>query len=531
VAQKLKRAATPQTSTKRAVIYCRVSTAAQAEDDKISLGEQLADCETYCKERGYEVVATYQDIMSGATSKRPDFQRMISAAGEGAFDVVVTWKVDRIGRGLFPMARLLEALEPNGIHIEAVKEQVDQRYLGLFASVGKIELDNIRERTMNMRRAYARQGKVKNGAVRYGYRLNDATEPVIDPEESKILLEAATRYAAGELLADVVRDFRARGVPTRAGHTIRHGLPWPEPYLSRLVGDEAYFTGKRTFGGETVQYPPIYSAELWSEISARRRQNKQWNKRNTKDEWLLQNLLVCRCCEMRFICRAQLYYYIRRADGSVERRNYSQPRRFYRCQGMTKYPETYKCRPSGQLTAKDVEAAVWAALTEALDQPENLVAGIRQRIAELENQEEEPEIGDADRQLSLLKVERVEYVRQRARGRIDDATLDKLLAENDAQTTYWQERADSYAKLRSGVEAQRRMLESATSYLEGLREQISRRLDELTFTERRDLLTTLVDRIWVEQDESMTMEGVLSGAVDSDQERVNSLTALSRAIM
>src|SRR5687767_10695876 len=99
---------------KRAAIYCRVSSQGQAEDDKVSLSEQLAACEAYCAERGYAVAARYQDVKSGTTSKRPDFLRLLQDVGQRRIDVVVCWKVDRLGRGLFPMARLLEAVEPAG---------------------------------------------------------------------------------------------------------------------------------------------------------------------------------------------------------------------------------------------------------------------------------------------------------------------------------------------------------------------------------------------------------------------------------
>jgi DNA invertase Pin-like site-specific DNA recombinase len=180
----------------------------------VSLSEQVAACEAYCAycaERGYAVAARYQDVRSGTTSKRPDFLRLLQDVGQRRFDVVVCWKVDRLGRGLFPMARLLEAVEPAGATIEAVTERVDQRYLGLFASVGKIELDNIRERTTAMRRAYARKGKVMNGAVRYGYRIGAANEPEIDPDEAEVLLRGVReRFDAEQRLrADVAAQRRA----------------------------------------------------------------------------------------------------------------------------------------------------------------------------------------------------------------------------------------------------------------------------------------------------------------------------------
>ena len=58
--------------TKRAAIYCRVSSQGQAEDDKVSLSEQLAACEAYCAEHGYAVAARLPGRAPGsAGASRP----------------------------------------------------------------------------------------------------------------------------------------------------------------------------------------------------------------------------------------------------------------------------------------------------------------------------------------------------------------------------------------------------------------------------------------------------------------------------
>jgi DNA invertase Pin-like site-specific DNA recombinase len=530
---------------KRAAIYCRVSTPDQAEEDKVSLGEQLADCEAHCAERGYEVIARYRDVKTGTTSRRPDFQRMIAALVDGdkpavprPFDVIVCWKVDRLGRGMFPMARLLEVTDPAGIAIEAVKERVDQRYLGLFAIVGKIELDNTRERTTEMRRAYARRGKIMNAAVRYGYRIGADGRAEIDPAESAILLEVAGRYAGGEPLTAILDDLRARRVPTRSPKTIKHGLPWPEAYVSKLLADEAYHTGRRTFGGETVPYPPIFDAELWEAVKARRALNAYRAKRNTKVEYLLQHLMRCRCCGLGFTAQTKRYTYSRPTkEGRRIRYQKAPPTRVYGCGGIIEYPSVYACRKPGRLLADAVEAAVWQRLVGALRDPDTLLQGVRARLAALEAAAaEEPYGPDADRQLAQMKLERLEIVRQRARGAIDDATMDLLTGEVDARAASLQERAEAERRLRADAEAQRRVYQNASAYLDGLRRRVGNRIDALTFAERRELLLALVDQIWVDGDNNLTIEGALGDApADQDGEDssylVNCSIALSKPSM
>ena len=59
----------------RAAAYIRVSTERQAEEDRVSLGEQQKDIETHCGQRGHTLVKEYQDVGSGASKRRPNSNR------------------------------------------------------------------------------------------------------------------------------------------------------------------------------------------------------------------------------------------------------------------------------------------------------------------------------------------------------------------------------------------------------------------------------------------------------------------------
>ena len=97
--------------TNRAAIYARVSDKSQAEEDKTSLSEQTIDMEAYCERRGLIITARYQEIGKGWSKKRTEFQRMLADAREGRFDTIVCWKSDRLSRGVYPAAALMEVVE------------------------------------------------------------------------------------------------------------------------------------------------------------------------------------------------------------------------------------------------------------------------------------------------------------------------------------------------------------------------------------------------------------------------------------
>ena len=69
----------------RAALYARVSSDAQAGEDKVSLGEQMAALKDYCRERDIEVADVFQDIAPGSTARRPAFQAMLEGARKGQF--------------------------------------------------------------------------------------------------------------------------------------------------------------------------------------------------------------------------------------------------------------------------------------------------------------------------------------------------------------------------------------------------------------------------------------------------------------
>ena len=71
---------------------------------------------------------------------------MLADAREGRFDTIVCWKSDRLSRGMYPAAALMEVVEAYQTRLEAVMDTIDMKTFGLIAAIGKIELDNFRER-------------------------------------------------------------------------------------------------------------------------------------------------------------------------------------------------------------------------------------------------------------------------------------------------------------------------------------------------------------------------------------------------
>ena len=177
-------------STPTAALYARVSSEAQAEDDKTSLDEQARDIEAYASERGYSIVQRYQDVESGISRTRPGFRRLQADARAGAFDVVLAWKADRLARSGSAMGDLLDAVEPRRVGIETVRETFDKRYAELLASIARMERQNFVERSLLGKRGAARAGRIPAGRPLFGYRKDAEGRPVVDEHEAIVVAPA-----------------------------------------------------------------------------------------------------------------------------------------------------------------------------------------------------------------------------------------------------------------------------------------------------------------------------------------------------
>ena len=107
----------------------------------------------------------YQDIASGARTERPALNEMINHLRPG--DVLVIWKLDRLGRSLNHLIGLVNDLMKKNIGLQSLHDPIDtttaqgRLSFNLFASLAEFERDLIRERTqagLSAARARGRNG-------------------------------------------------------------------------------------------------------------------------------------------------------------------------------------------------------------------------------------------------------------------------------------------------------------------------------------------------------------------------------------
>lgn len=119
--------------------YARVSTDAQ----QLSLQRDAlmqADC-----------VSIYEETASGKNAQRPELEQCLKALRAG--DTLVVWRLDRLGRSLPDLLRIVGELKQRGIGFESLTERIEagtasgDLIFHVFAALAEFERELIRERT------------------------------------------------------------------------------------------------------------------------------------------------------------------------------------------------------------------------------------------------------------------------------------------------------------------------------------------------------------------------------------------------
>jgi DNA invertase Pin-like site-specific DNA recombinase len=143
----------------RAAIYARVSTFDQEPEN------QLQELRRYIEARGWTGIEFVDRGVSGSKDKRPALDALLKDAKRRRFDVLVCWRLDRLGRNLRHLVTMLEDLQHVGVAFVSLNEGIDcltpagKLQLHILAALAEFERERIRERVMaGLQRARA-QGK------------------------------------------------------------------------------------------------------------------------------------------------------------------------------------------------------------------------------------------------------------------------------------------------------------------------------------------------------------------------------------
>src|SRR5262245_16943847 len=103
----------------RCAIYARVSTLDQEPEN------QLQELRGYCERRQWSAKEYVDKGVSGAKDRRPALDELLKDAKRRRCDVLVCWRLDRLGRNLRHLILLLDELQALGIEFVTLGEGID----------------------------------------------------------------------------------------------------------------------------------------------------------------------------------------------------------------------------------------------------------------------------------------------------------------------------------------------------------------------------------------------------------------------
>ena len=129
-------------------IYTRVSTDKQTHDS------QLNELHEYCRRRSWTTFVEYSDVISGAKFSRQGLDKLMADVRRGKLDVVVCFKLDRLGRSLPHLAQIVGELTTHRVALICPSQGIDtsgmnpasQFQLNILMAVAEFERSIIQER-------------------------------------------------------------------------------------------------------------------------------------------------------------------------------------------------------------------------------------------------------------------------------------------------------------------------------------------------------------------------------------------------
>ena len=339
----------------KAVIYSRYSSDQQRAT---SIEDQQRNCRKRADSEGWEIISSFADAaISGSDAKRPEYQRMLAAAGE--FQVLLIDDLSRFARDSVEQERAIRRLEFQGVRIIAVSDGYDSQskarkiHRGMKGLMNEVFLDDLREKVHRGQEGQALKG-YWNGGRPYGYRLRPVLDPSrfdpygqpvrvgtvleIDPEQAAIVVGMFERFADGASCLSISRELNERGVASPGStwrRKVRRCRGWMQSAVRSILKNPLY-TGRQRWNASQYLRDPdtgkdrrrarpesewkvnqdeslrIIGDALFESAQARTRVTSKGDARlktGGRAKYVLSGLLTCEICGSKYVMADKTHYY------------------------------------------------------------------------------------------------------------------------------------------------------------------------------------------------------------------------------
>lgn len=229
---------------RRVAAYARVSTS--SDEQLMSIEAQKDYYPKYIASHpNWEYIGLYADEgLSGTSSKRrEEFNRMITDAINGKFDLVITKSVSRFARNTVDTLSAVRKLKNAGVEVFFEKEQIfsfdskGEFILTLLSSIAQEESRSISENVVWGKRKRFADGKYSLPYARFlGYRKGPNGKPEIIEEEASIVRKIYRLYLEGRTTSNIAAILESEGVDSPGGKE-----KWQVRTVMSILTNEKYY--------------------------------------------------------------------------------------------------------------------------------------------------------------------------------------------------------------------------------------------------------------------------------------------------
>lgn len=249
-----------------AVSYARYSSGSQRD---VSIEQQHRDNRAYAEREGYTIIAEYSDHAKSGykdIDRRVEFNKMMRAAEDGRFGVVIAWKVDRFGRNREDAAIYKGRLRRHGVRVLYTMEPIPEGSAGILLesmleATAEWYSASLSENIRRGQQANVRQLR-SNGNRVYGYSTDSDGHFVPDPVTAPVVRQIFADYLCGATLQAIVTSLNCRGILSPRGKSV-----WTIETVRRMLLNERYL-GIYIFGSARIEnaFPPIVDRALFDKV-------------------------------------------------------------------------------------------------------------------------------------------------------------------------------------------------------------------------------------------------------------------------
>lgn len=277
--------------TKTAVIYARQSTPKQQ-----SIPAQIKALEDYASQHNTQVLAIFQDAMSGKDTNREDFNAMVEYISTHAVDVLLVWRYDRIARNLKDLESFLMLCSNLNVSVISINEKLghnraqDVFMLQMLGAVAQYQREIIKENQQIAYHQKYKDGKILSANVSYGYRLiND--ELMVHEEETETVRLIFDLYTQDKL------GYKAIAEQLNASGNLNRDNKWWHATRIKTILDNPFYTGviQSKYGDANSHQLPLIQKERFEQAQAIQLSRNTLKQRVTR-RYVLQGKIKCPHC-------------------------------------------------------------------------------------------------------------------------------------------------------------------------------------------------------------------------------------------